>query len=501
MVAPHVNDIPILLWVRTGAIVFRVDGREHEVAAGSAIWVPAGVEHEVRLAQGTVTVPIHARPGRRSGALTEVQLVDIPPAWGDWLIHKYDFGSLTEDGPLLELAAGHSDTADPSMRLPRLPMPRSREALAVAHTLLRTHGSHRSMAALAAAEQISAKTLQRQFVNETGVVFSEWRTRARVVAAAGRLADGQGAARARRHVGYATPAGFTRAFHRHVGVNPTEYAARARTHRRTAAAQDVTVRVAALVAAEQHPPPPPIPAYSGPVRVNDCHVLLWVYRGSATIRIGTADRHLTRGEAIWVPAGVSHRVDMAPGSILLPLGNRYGRVLTGNDNLRVFSFPPEADSYLLHVHFAEYGLLQPETPPTLTDELFREQFDRVETTSGLTGAVGTIATALRRNPADTRSLAEWAATCGTTPTALGREFASQTGTSFPQWRAQLRMNLARDLLYRERPGQVAHRLGYATPAAFTKVFTAAHGISPRAYQRQVTGQAGDAQSGDAEHQG
>ncbi|MGO1854111.1 MAG: helix-turn-helix domain-containing protein [Microbacteriaceae bacterium] len=485
---PHAHHHAELLWVRTGMIEMTVDGASHRLVAGQAIWVPAGVTHALRLEPGTVTVAVWSASAPRSVVLSEVRVVDITDDWADWLIHKRGLGALAADGPLLELASGLSRHADPQVRTPRFPMPRSREARAVAQAVLRTPGSPLSVDEFADGESVSAKTLRRQFVNETGVVFSEWRTRARVTSAAAHLAEGRGVAWAQRHVGYATPAGFTRAFQRHVGITPREYARRVRM--KAAPADELARNVAALVADEQATPPP-IPAYSGPMRVNDCHVLLWVYRGEAIIRIGTRDQKLRRGEAIWVPAGVSHRVELAVGSILRPLGNRYGRVRIGVDDLRVFSFPPETESYLLHTTFAEYGVLTSDHPLRLTDELFHEQFFRDEITeTTLTGAAGTLATALRRDPADSRSLADWAKSLGMTPTALGKELASQTGTSFPHWRAQLRMNLARELLHHgERPGDIARRLGYASPAAFTKVFTSAHGIPPREYQRQMTGQA------------
>ncbi|MGO2746883.1 helix-turn-helix domain-containing protein [Microbacterium sp.] len=484
---PHAHHHAELLWVRTGMIEITIDGTALRLAAGQAIWVPAGIVHALQLEPDTVTVAVWSHSVAKPPSLSEVRVVDIPDGWGDWLIHKHSHGALAADGPLLELASGLSRHADSQVRTPRLPMPRSPEARAVARALLRTPGSPLSADDFADRESVSAKTLRRQFANETGIVFSEWRTRARVTAAAAHLAEGRGVAWARRHVGYATPAGFTRAFHRHVGIAPREYAHRLRM--KAAPTDELARNVAALVADEQASPPP-IPAYSGPMRVNDCHVLLWVYRGEASIRIATRDQKLRRGEAIWVPAGVSHRVDLAAGSILRPLGNRYGRIRIGVDDLRVFSFPPEAENYLLHTTFAEYGLLSPDNPLTLTDELFHEQFIRDDTgETTLTGAAGALATALRRDPADSRSLADWAKALGVTPAALGRELTSQTGTSFPHWRAQLRMNIARELLHQgERPGVIARRLGYASPAAFTKVFTSAHGIPPREYQRQATGQ-------------
>lgn len=492
----HTHDFPSLTWVRNGAITFTAENVEQQVPAGKAIWVPAGVEHGLRTEQGTVTVPAAIHMRKRQAELSRVRVVDIPLGWGDWLTQKWDSYLTAENTPLLDMVVGHSHHSDSPAPLPRLPMPRSPEAHAVARFLLRTPGSPQGVAELAAEQRVSAKTLQRQFAGETGIMFSEWRTRVRVRAAAARLADGHQIASTRRHVGYSTATGFTRAFQRHLGLTPREYVNRAGSLGSLAGVDEITSGVTALLT-DEWPSPPPIPPYSGPMRVNDCHALLWIYRGEGTIRIGNRDWHLTRGDTIWVPAGLSHQVELAGESTLRVLGVRYGRVRTSIDDLRVFSFPYEAESYLLHVASAEFGPLRPDDPPTLVDDLFAEQFRRaIPGDERLTGAIGTIAAALRRDPADPRSLAEWAKALDTTPTVLGRQFTAQTGASFPRWRAQVRMNIARDLLFMgERPSIIARKLGYARPDSFTKVFTAAHGIPPREYVHRETGQL----AGDPDH--
>lgn len=482
-VDPHVNDVSIFLWVHTGSMVVTVEGDDFTVTAGSAMWVPAGLTESVRHERGTVVIPTWART-QPDTDLSHPRVVNIPPEWENWLMHKHGSGPTIEDAPLLELA-GRSDRTSASPRHPPLPMPRSPEARAVTQLWLRAPGTALGAERLAAGQNVSAKTLRRQFLSETGISLSEWRTRARVVAAARHLASGRTVGWTRKHVGYATPAGFTRAFQRHLGLAPREYA----EHSRSSAPVDDVASALSRLAADDRLQPPPIPAYNGPAMVNDCHVLLWAYRGKVTVHIGTSARTLARGEAIWVPAGVSHRVDIAAESTLLLLGNRYGRVGVGVEDLQVFRFPPDAEAYLLHVSVVEYSLVQPDVPPSLTDELFQEQFIRSDPCDkALTGAIGIIATAVRRDPADSRTLADWARTLSTTTDALSREFKTQTGTTFPRWRAQLRMNIARDLLdLGERPGMVARKLGYASHATFTKVFTAAHGLSPRAFQRQETG--------------
>jgi AraC-like DNA-binding protein len=214
---------------------------------------------------------------------------------------------------------------------------------------------------------------------------------------------------------------------------------------------------------------------------------MWAYRGTATLRIDTRRWEIRQGQAIWVPAGLTHMVEFAAESLMLTIGTAHGRVRVGPDELIVLDFPPAWEAFLLHTMAAEFTLFRPAVGhEAFAKTLFQEQFITTRgDLGGLTGVPGEIARSLRRDPADSRSLADWAAHYRSTPDKLGKEFLIQTGKTFPQWRARIRTDVARELLrLGETPGQMFRRLGYATPAALTRAFTTAYGISPREYQRR-----------------
>ncbi len=485
---------PVLLWVHTGAATVQAGGSTYRLAAGEAIWVPPGVEHCTRTDEGAVVIPFFSEPAELTGALAEVHVVAIPPGWVDWLIHRWDDNSYTRDvlpgsGALLRLIAQIPAVGDRTPAgLRGLPLPRSREALFVARALLRNPGSMRDAEEFAARENISGKTLQRQFLHETGMTFSVWRTRARIAAAARHLDEGRPIGWTGRHVGYGTPTGFTKAFRRHTALTPREYV-RCRSGRpaELVIEDEPSVEDAIGLAAGAAEAVPRVPARSFWDRVNPRHELMWVYRGEVQLRIGTRRWTLQQNQLIWVPAGLTHSVEFAAGSLMMTVGTRHGRVQAGVDELTVFTFPPAAEPFLLHTMLSEFTLFRPETGRgALTAELFHEQFRSVPPGAGaLTGVLGDIAAALHRDPADPRSLAGWAAQLQTTPELLGREFMTQTGDTFPLWRARIRMHAARELLlFGESPGQVYRQLGYTSAAAFSRAFTTAHGISPREYQRR-----------------
>ena len=93
-----------------------------------------------------------------------------------------------------------------------------------------------------------------------------------------------------------------------------------------------------------------------------------------------------------------------------------------------------------------------------------------------------IATALRQNPADPRSLEEWASEVGASARTLARLFKEETDMTFGGWRQQVRLIAA---LERLAAGQsvtnVAFDCGYESPSAFIAMFRRALGVTPGKY--------------------
>jgi AraC-like DNA-binding protein len=94
---------------------------------------------------------------------------------------------------------------------------------------------------------------------------------------------------------------------------------------------------------------------------------------------------------------------------------------------------------------------------------------------------------LHEDPADPRTLRELGAVVGASERTLSRLFRAQTGMTFPQWRAQLRLHHAVRRLANGTPvTTVAHETGYANASAFVEAFRLATGTTPGAYQRGLS---------------
>lgn len=488
---------PLLFWVHTGRAELQIRDRVRSLTVGAAVWVPAGIAYSIQVDPGAVAFPIPMPAADLPPTLNRIIDFEIPAAWQDWLVHQFAHnlgflrGGTAVGAGLLELVAGaHSHDADASVSYAPPKLPRSAEALEIARTLLRTPADDTDLAQFAPRLKIGVRTLQRRFTEETGLSFVRWRTTARIAAATVYLDAGREIGWTGMQVGFATPAGFTRAFREHTGMTPSDYA---RAHRRPTPIQEneTLAQGVALLSEEgaqsdSAPAPPTIPATGTWARVNDFHVVVWIYRGSARVTFGDRTWNLRRGDAMWLPAGVRNSVEIGEGSLLLPLGSQPGASPVTAPPPRVLHFAREAEAYLLHTVVANYTHLRPEIhdPAQIARQV--RSVAAVRPSAGRqTDPVERMLAALRADPKDSRTLSDWSARLCVDKNMLHKRFVAATGQSYPHWRAQLRMTLARAHLEEGlSAGETARRLGYAHASGFTKVFVATHGMSPRDYQRR-----------------
>ncbi|MFD5552515.1 helix-turn-helix domain-containing protein [Streptomyces sp. NPDC127068] len=489
--------------MHTGTARVRTATERHCLTTGQGVWLPAGVPYEVEVDAGSVAVPIFPAARSRSNAIDRPLRVDFPVGWSDWLTHQFarSLGYLrgaADDSGVLDLVA-NARPADPAhdsrSTLPAPPLPTSPEALAVARTLLRNPGHGAGIDELAESVSIGVRTLQQQFLNETGRPFARWRTAARVAAAASYLNLGHAIGWTGRQVGFSTPAGFTKAFRAHCGVTPRAYQEQHRNGptgiRPFPNPLDAQMDARPQTDADGGTigKPPPIPASRTWNRISDFHVLVWAYRGTARLVVGGRKHRLRQGEVAWLPAGVPNSVTLPRGALLLPLGSRPGVAAALPADALIRSFPPQAEHRLLHTVVANYSFIRPEGhDPNDITRRFLEPFAVPRPSTGVGGsvtpAVARIVEEARREPASRRTLAQWGTELGVDARTLGQDFVDATGQPYVQWRAQLRMTLARQYLEEGMMvGRAARTLGYADASALTRVFTRAHGMSPRAYQR------------------
>lgn len=221
---------------------------------------------------------------------------------------------------------------------------------------------------------------------------------------------------------------------------------------------------------------------------HDRHQLAWASDGVVTVL--TADRTwvLPPTRALWIPAGLPHETGASGRATMRSLYIRPGEF--GWSEPTVVAASPllaELIGYLAEESLAGERRAHAET--LLADLLTPVRvatIDLRQPAGGPRGSAGQVAEALRQNPADKRTLAQWGRVVGASERTLARAFAAGAGVPFGRWRTQLRMQAALSMLAGgDVVARVAGRVGYETPSAFVAAFRREIGVTPAAYFRAL----------------
>lgn len=221
---PHRHHWAQLIYAAAGVMRVRAEGHLWIVPPARAVWVPGGVEHEVHglgdFAMRTLYFPVD-RVAHLPG---ECAAIDVVPLLRELVIELVERCPIDDgDAASMRLAQAVIDLIERARTLPMsLPLPRDARALRLAEALRADPASPRELAVLAREAGASVRTIQRLFLDETGLPFIQWRQRLRLLHGAARLGQGAPVTEAALDAGYAGTSAFSAAFRKHFGVSPSQ---------------------------------------------------------------------------------------------------------------------------------------------------------------------------------------------------------------------------------------------------------------------------------------
>ncbi|MEV4354618.1 helix-turn-helix transcriptional regulator [Nonomuraea sp. NPDC049625] len=214
---------------------------------------------------------------------------------------------------------------------------------------------------------------------------------------------------------------------------------------------------------------------------HDTHQIVYACRGVLSVTTGAGTWVAPANRAIWIPAGTVHE-HRAHGDTDLrlvgladnPLGLGHPTVLVVGPLLRELIITYTSDEFS-----PPDGGERERLWAVLVDQLKRAPEQRLHLPTARDPRLAAVCAILRRDPADSRTLAQLAVQAGTSDRTLARLCQRELGMSFPQWRTQLRLHHALLLLADGvAVTTVAHRCGWASASAFIDVFGRAFGYTP-----------------------
>ena len=225
-IEPHSHGWAQLVYAVSGVMSVRSGGMLWIVPPARAVWVPAGAEHEIRALGDFAMRTVYFVPALVAHLPDKCCAIDVVPLLREVVLAIVGIQLIDEsDGQGMRLAGVAIDRIAGARTLPlQLPLPTDRRAVRVAERLRAEPACGLELAELARDAGASARTIQRLFLAETGLRFSEWRQRLRLLHGATLLGDGMSVTEAGLEAGYSGTSAFTAAFRKHFGFTPSQLA-------------------------------------------------------------------------------------------------------------------------------------------------------------------------------------------------------------------------------------------------------------------------------------
>ncbi len=228
LLPPHAHPWAQLIYSRSGVIHVSAAGRIWLTPPTRAIWIPAGVEHELAFRGECSLRTLYVSPERARPIGASVKAFEVPPLLRELIVHVVSIGMLDPQRPEHDRLAGVlMDLVCESREMDlMLPLPRDARAAKLAQQLRASPADTQGLEALITTTGASLRTLQRCFTDETGMTIEAWRQKARLVHSAAALAEGASVTDASLACGYDSPSAFIAAFRRQFGMTPKHFRVR-----------------------------------------------------------------------------------------------------------------------------------------------------------------------------------------------------------------------------------------------------------------------------------
>jgi AraC-like DNA-binding protein/mannose-6-phosphate isomerase-like protein (cupin superfamily) len=218
----HSHTRAQLIYAIAGVMSVTAAGGLWVVPPQRALWVPAGVEHGIRMNGRVAMRSAYLDPHAAAGMPTSVTVLTVSDLLRELLLRSARMPPLYDEagaeGRLIAVLLDElrSATAAPF----HLPSGRDERLRRVTAAIVQQPEDGRPLAEWAEVAGASERTLARLFLAETGMGFRAWRSQARLLQALVQLNQGQPVTTVALDHGYTSVSAFIAAFHRAFGTTP-----------------------------------------------------------------------------------------------------------------------------------------------------------------------------------------------------------------------------------------------------------------------------------------
>jgi AraC-like DNA-binding protein len=214
-----------VVYAESGVMTVSTDDHLWVVPPHRCLLLPPRVAHAIGIVSTTAMRTLYLRPSLARGLADTIRVMDVSPLLRELILECVRLGALdrrtAEDRALAAVLLSRLREA-PALGV-GLPLPSDARARRVAELVLADPGAALSLASLATRAAASARTIERLFVEQTGLSFGRWRQQARLQHALRLLAEGDPVTTVALACGYDSPSAFSAMFRRALGANPRDY--------------------------------------------------------------------------------------------------------------------------------------------------------------------------------------------------------------------------------------------------------------------------------------
>ncbi|MFZ6767110.1 AraC family transcriptional regulator [Undibacterium sp. Di26W] len=187
-----------------------------------AIWIPAGVEHEVRIIEPSQLRLLYFHADHLPFKGDNCLVLEVSPLLRELIagMEQIDHAGPREN----HLAAVITDELQAAKHLPiRLPMPRDKRLKSLCEILLADPASGLTLEDYASQVGASSRTLSRLFEQQLDMSFTAWRQQMRLSKASPLITSGLPLSQVAAELGYASQSAFSAMFKKTFGESPSSF--------------------------------------------------------------------------------------------------------------------------------------------------------------------------------------------------------------------------------------------------------------------------------------
>src|SRR5277367_2935199 len=225
VIPEHSHPEDQLIFASKGVMTVRAKQGIWVVPPLRAVWIPATTTHSVAIPGPVSMRTLYFAPKLVRAEAEKCFVMNVSSLLRELILHACKFPKLKREEPvqrrIIEMIADQLQAVH-SIPL-QLPHPTDRGAMRAAHALLSEPGRQRTLAALCEDCGASKRTIQRLFLAEKRMTFSQWRQQLKLLHAMQLLASGEKVTGAAMDAGYSSPSAFIAMFRRQLGQTPRRY--------------------------------------------------------------------------------------------------------------------------------------------------------------------------------------------------------------------------------------------------------------------------------------